>query len=67
MTRSERRFAERLEAKLESFLPNEHGPELDQVRLAYVAMTRATERLIVTCRRESAFVKRLRAAGARAD
>lgn len=43
------------------------SPEADQVRRAYVAMTRPTERLIVTCHRESAFVKRLLAAGARAD
>ncbi len=47
------------------FLPNERESEADELRLAYVAMTRATERLIVTCDRQSAFVKRLIAAGAR--
>jgi superfamily I DNA/RNA helicase len=46
------------------FLPNPNEPEADQVRRVYVAMTRPTERLIVTCHRESAFVKRLLAAGA---
>jgi superfamily I DNA/RNA helicase len=45
------------------FLPNAHEPESDEVRLAYVAMTRATERLILTCHRDSAFVRRLSAAG----
>jgi hypothetical protein len=49
------------------FLPNPNEPEPDQVRRTYVAMTRPTERLIVTCHRESAFVKRLLAAGVQAD
>ena len=49
------------------FLPSPKEPEVDQVRRTYVAMTRPTERLIVTCHRESAFVKRLLAAGARAE
>jgi superfamily I DNA/RNA helicase len=45
------------------FLPNAHEQESDEVRLAYVAMTRATERLILTCHRDSVFVRRLSAAG----
>jgi hypothetical protein len=45
-------------------LPDAREPEVNQVRLAYVAMTRATERLILTCHRESGFVQRLVAAGA---
>lgn len=47
------------------FLPHERFDERDEVRLAYVAMTRTTERLFMTYHRESAFVKRLMAAGAR--
>ena len=47
------------------FLPSPRESESDEVRLAYVAMTRATERLIVTCDRESVFVRRLVAAGAK--
>jgi superfamily I DNA/RNA helicase len=47
------------------FLPNAHESEADEVRLAYVAMTRATERLILSCHRESKFVQRLVAAGVR--
>jgi hypothetical protein len=46
-------------------LPDAREPESNQVRLAYVAMTRATERLILTCHRESPFVRRLAAAGAK--
>jgi len=49
------------------FLPNPNEPEADQMRCTYVAMTRPTERLIVTCHCESAFVKPMLAAGARAD
>jgi superfamily I DNA/RNA helicase len=44
------------------FLPNAHESEADEVRLAYVAMTRATQRLILTCHRDSPFVRRLSAA-----
>ena len=47
------------------FLPHERFDEADEVRLAYVAMTRTTERLVLTYHRESAFAKRLIAAGAR--
>jgi len=47
------------------FLPHERFDEADEVRLAYVAMTRTTERLFMTYHRESAFAKRLIAAGAR--
>ena len=46
------------------FLPHERFDEADEVRLAYVAMTRTTERLFMTYHRESAFAKRLIAAGA---
>lgn len=41
------------------YLPNERDEEREEVRLAYVAMTRAMERLIMTCHRESPFVQRL--------
>jgi superfamily I DNA/RNA helicase len=47
------------------FLPHERFDEADEVRLAYVAMTRTTERLFMTYHRESAFAKRLIAASAR--
>ncbi|MGB5254342.1 MAG: 3'-5' exonuclease [Sedimenticolaceae bacterium] len=45
------------------YLPYERGDESEEVRLAYVAMTRAMDRLIMTCHQESPFVKRLAAAG----
>ncbi len=45
------------------FLPHERFAEADEVRLAYVAMTRTTERLFM--HRESGFAKRLIAAGTR--
>lgn len=41
------------------FLPGSRAVETDEVRLAYVAMTRAMDRLIMTCHRQSAFVARL--------
>ena len=47
------------------YLPHERFDERDEVRLAYVAMTRTTERLFITYRRESGFAKRLLAASAR--
>ena len=47
------------------YLPYERADEGEEVRLAYVAMTRAMERLIMTCHQESPFVKRLAAAGTR--
>lgn len=47
------------------YLPNERADEGEEVRLAYVAMTRAMDRLIMTCHQESPFVKRLAAAGTR--
>jgi superfamily I DNA/RNA helicase len=45
-------------------LPHERFDERDEVRLAYVAMTRTTERLFLTYHRESGFAKRLLAASA---
>jgi hypothetical protein len=47
------------------YLPHERFDEADEVRLAYVAMTRTTERLFMTYHRESAFAKRLAAASAK--
>jgi len=47
------------------YLPHERFDEADEVRLAYVAMTRTTERLFMTYHRESAFAKRLTAASAK--
>lgn len=47
------------------FMPNARCLEVDEVRLAYVAMTRSTEHLFMTYSRESPFVRRLIAAGAR--
>jgi superfamily I DNA/RNA helicase len=44
------------------YLPQERFAEADEVRLAYVAMTRTTERLFMTYHRESGFAKRLLAA-----
>lgn len=46
------------------FLPGSRAVESDEVRLAYVAMTRAMNRLIMTCHRRSAFVGRLLESGA---
>ena len=40
-------------------LPYRRNQEADDARLVYVAMTRATERLVITASRESAFVDRL--------
>ena len=48
------------------YLPHERLDERDEVRLAYVAMTRTTERLFITYHRESSFAKRLLAASAKA-
>ncbi|MCB1800182.1 MAG: NERD domain-containing protein [Gammaproteobacteria bacterium] len=45
------------------YLPNEKADDTEEVRLAYVAMTRAMDRLILTCHQESPFVERLMAAG----
>ena len=39
------------------FLPYDN--EVDEIQLAYVAMTRAVGGLAMTCHRESAFVRRL--------
>ena len=47
------------------YLPHERFDEADEVRLAYVAMTRTTDRLFMTYHRESAFAKRLIAASAK--
>jgi superfamily I DNA/RNA helicase len=41
------------------FLPSRHSEESDEVRLGYVAMTRAMDRLIMTYHRRSLFVERL--------
>jgi len=46
-------------------LPHERFDEADEMRLAYVAMTRTTERLFMTYHRESAFATRLIAASAK--
>jgi superfamily I DNA/RNA helicase len=46
------------------FLPDAREQEQHELRLAYVAMTRATDRLIMTCHRRTPFVDRLRKAGA---
>jgi hypothetical protein len=45
------------------YLPYESEEESQEIRLAYVAMTRAMDRLIMTCHRQSPFVRRLVAAG----
>jgi superfamily I DNA/RNA helicase len=47
------------------FMPDARFSEADEVRLAYVAMTRTTEHLFMTYDRESPFVRRLIAAGAK--
>lgn len=44
------------------YLPNEREDEAQEIRLAYVAMTRAMDRLIMTYHRESPFVRRVMAA-----
>lgn len=41
------------------YLPYEDADLRDEVRLMYVGMTRAMERLIMTCHQESGFVQRL--------
>jgi hypothetical protein len=48
------------------FLPNSHGTSGEEARLLYVAMTRTTDRLIMTCDRQSEFATRVRAALERA-
>lgn len=47
------------------YLPYAKAEEMEEARLAYVAMTRAMDRLIMTCHQRSPFVERLAAAGAR--
>jgi superfamily I DNA/RNA helicase len=47
------------------FLPDDREDEEQELRLAYVAMTRAMDELIMTHHRESAFVQRVAASGAR--
>lgn len=47
------------------FLPDDREDEEQELRLAYVAMTRAMDQLIMTHHRESAFVQRVAASGAR--
>ena len=46
------------------YLPHKREDEADEIRLTYVAMTRAMDRLIMTCHRDSPFVTRLNRAGA---
>ncbi len=46
------------------YLPFEGDGLAEEVRLTYVAMTRATDLLLLTCHRESSFVRRIRASGA---
>ena len=41
------------------FMPNQSQAIADEARLLYVAMTRATEYLELSCDRDSAFVRRL--------
>ncbi|WP_088889809.1 3'-5' exonuclease [Leptolyngbya ohadii] len=41
------------------FMPNPGGSETEEARLLYVAMTRAIDQLVLTCDRQSEFVKRL--------
>ena len=41
------------------YLPNQYSIQADEARLLYVAMTRSTERLILSYHQESAFVKLL--------
>ena len=41
------------------FMPNRSEPIANEARLLYVAMTRATEYLELSCDRDSTFVKRL--------
>jgi superfamily I DNA/RNA helicase len=43
-------------------MPHPHVPIQEDARLLYVAMTRAIDRLVMTCDRPSRFVKRLESA-----
>ncbi|MDB5986907.1 MAG: helicase [Nevskia sp.] len=43
-------------------LPDTREPEESEARLLYVAMTRATDRLVMTCGREGGFVERVASA-----
>ncbi|MEM9088954.1 MAG: 3'-5' exonuclease [Cyanobacteria bacterium P01_F01_bin.53] len=43
------------------YLPNSHGDKESEMRLFYVAMTRATDRLLLTAHQPSEYVERLRA------
>ena len=45
-------------------MPNEETAIAEEAKLLYVAMTRATSRLVMTCDRESIFTQRLEVAGA---
>jgi len=44
-------------------MPDKDAAVEDEARLLYVAMTRATSQLIMSCDRESVFTKRLQVAG----
>ena len=44
------------------FMPNQHGSLADEAKLLYVAMTRSTDQLILTCDRGSEFVSRVHTA-----
>ena len=41
------------------FMPNPNLPEMDEARLLYVGMTRATNELLMTASRDSVFAKKL--------
>jgi len=41
------------------FMPNEHAEPTAEAKLLYVAMTRAMEKLLVTCHRETEFIRQL--------
>jgi superfamily I DNA/RNA helicase len=44
------------------YLPSQYSTPEEEARLLYVAMTRAIEQLVLTCNRESEFVKRVEVA-----
>ncbi len=44
------------------FMPTQHNSPADEARLLYVAMTRSTDQLILTCDRPSEFVDRVKTA-----
>ncbi len=44
---------------LVGYLPNQYSTPEEEARLLYVAMTRAIDQLIMTCDRDSEFVKKI--------